>query len=79
MSQDNIKDNKHNAHYVPWSGREWVMCLHPFKDCTAMGYAGLCGRPGGKDCEHGHFLSSEEIKRGINSSLASFGVYNLWK
>lgn len=64
---------RHKPHYVPWNDRKWVVCEHPLKNCTAMGYAGLCGwNPVSGGCKYGYILSPEEIKRGVEQFLARF-------
>ena len=63
----------HKPHYVPWENREWTMCEHPLKNCTAMRNTGLCGWNSalGK-CLYGYRLSPEEIRVGIERILANF-------
>ena len=65
----------YKPHYVPWNDRRWIACKHPDKNCTAMGYLGLCGWNSalGK-CEYGWILSPEEIKIGVEMNLANFQV-----
>jgi hypothetical protein len=66
---------RHKPHYVPHKDREWVVCRHPEKNCTAMGYAGFCGWNTALDkCEYGWALSPEDIQRGVNSILSGFGI-----
>ena len=56
----------HKPHYVPWKSRKWIFCKHPDRDCTAMGYSGICHWNSSLDiCEYGQILAPEEIRVGV--------------